>query len=63
CVTIQPWRIRNLNELRRHDHYNSWPPVNPAKFQPPGMPITCRYFRRLNDRFVPRVCENYLRKT
>jgi len=41
---VQPWGIRNLTDFRRHAQYCSFQPVNPAKFQPSGMPATCRYF-------------------
>jgi hypothetical protein len=33
---VQFWGIRNLTDFRRHAQYCSFPPVNPAKFQPPG---------------------------
>jgi hypothetical protein len=32
----QLWGIRNLTDFRRHAQYCSFPPVIPAKFQPPG---------------------------
>jgi hypothetical protein len=32
-----------------------FPPGNPAKFQPPGMPITYYYSHRFNGRFVPEA--------
>jgi hypothetical protein len=31
---VQPWGIRNLTDFRRHAQNCSFPPVNPAKFQP-----------------------------
>ena len=42
--TVQPWGIHNLTDLRRHAQYCSFPPVDPVKFQPPSIPIICRYF-------------------
>ena len=39
---VQPWGMRNLTDFRQHAQYCSFPPVRPAKFQPPGMPTTCR---------------------
>jgi len=41
---VQPWSMRNLTDFRRHAQYCSLPPARPAKFQPPGMPISCRFF-------------------
>jgi len=37
-------QLRNLTNFHRHVQYFSFPPVNPVKSQPPGMPATCRYF-------------------
>jgi hypothetical protein len=50
---VQPWGIRNLTDFRRHAQNCSFPPVNSTKFLPSGMPTTCRFFRRFNDRYVP----------
>jgi hypothetical protein len=47
---VQTWGIHYLTDFRRHAQNCSFPPVNPAKFQPPGMPTICRFFRRFNDR-------------
>jgi hypothetical protein len=41
---VKYWSMRNLIDFRLHAQYCSFPPVRPAKFQPPGMPITCRFF-------------------
>ena len=41
---VQPWNIRNLTDSSRHTQYHSFYGINPAKFRPPGMPATCRYF-------------------
>jgi hypothetical protein len=35
-----PDGIRVLTDSHRHAQYCSFPPVNPAKFQLPGMPIS-----------------------
>ena len=37
---VRHWSIRSLTDFRRHAQYCPFPPVNPAKFQPPGMPTT-----------------------
>jgi hypothetical protein len=39
---VQPWNTRNLTDSSRYAQYCSFTPVIPAKFQPPGMPTTCR---------------------
>jgi len=41
---VQPWNTRNLSDSSRHTQYHSFQGINPAKFRPPGMPATCRYF-------------------
>jgi hypothetical protein len=45
----QSWNTRNLTDSSRYAQYCSVQPVNPAKFQPPDTPSTCRFFRRLNN--------------
>jgi hypothetical protein len=39
---VQLWGIRNLTNSRQHSQYCSFQPVNPARFQLPGMPTDCR---------------------
>jgi hypothetical protein len=37
-------RLLNLPILHRHAQNFALPSVDPAKFQPPGIPASCRYF-------------------
>ena len=58
-AAVQLWVIRNLTDFDRHAQYRlkrllspkgayfwwcSFPPVNPATLQPPGMPTTYHFF-------------------
>ena len=72
---VQSWGIRNLTDFRQHAQYYAFQPVDPAKFQPPGMPATCRYYgsqqigeltetnwsRRLTEQTTLRRCLYALR--
>jgi len=43
-AAVQLWGIRNLTDFHRYAQYCSFQAIDPAIFQPPGMPATCRYF-------------------
>jgi len=49
----QLWGIRNLTDFRRHAQNCSFLPVSPAKFQPPGMPITSIFWTSVSGTKPP----------
>ena len=49
---VQPLSIRILTDSRQNPQYFPFPSVD---FQPPGMPIICRFIPGLNDRYWPKA--------